>query len=87
MTEENADQREVIPGVGQAGSSGNCANEGWAVFKWNGSQFVLEDGSHCASGYAPPPPPTPSSSERSQISTFNEFRAVVCCVSGGSSSS
>ncbi len=87
MSEDSTAKREVQPGVGQHGDSGNCGSEGWAVFKWAGDHFVLEDGSNCAAGSTPPSPPMPTSSERSQIDTFNEFRAVVCCASGGASGS
>ena len=74
-------------GSGIYGSSGNCPAEGWAVFKWNKDHFELEDGSNCKPGFSPPAPPVPTPSERDQIDSYNEFRAIVCCVSGGSSSS
>jgi hypothetical protein len=87
MKDENSSEREISKGIGQYGSSGTCSNQGWAVFKWNVDHFVLEDGSNCKPGFVPPPPPLPTSDERNQIETFKGFRAIVCCVGGGATSS
>ena len=90
MTEENETSTRELPtgssGPVVVGSSGNCTSQGWVVFKWEDDHFEPES-LHCKPGFDTPPAPVPSTSDRLQLATYTELRAIVCCVSGGSSSS